>query len=69
MDDLPRLVRERGDHRPAVVTIGNFDGLHQGHRLILDGVLQRSREIIHVAFAPKLARQGAEYGRLCSRKK
>lgn len=45
MDDLPRLVKERGDDRPAVVTIGNFDGLHQGHRLILDGVLQRSLEI------------------------
>jgi riboflavin kinase/FMN adenylyltransferase len=45
MEDLPRLVRLRGDDRPAVVTIGNFDGLHQGHRLILDGVLQRSLEI------------------------
>jgi riboflavin kinase/FMN adenylyltransferase len=45
MDDLPRLVRQRGDDRPAVVTIGNFDGLHQGHRLILDGVLRRSLEI------------------------
>jgi len=45
VDDLPRLVRQRGDDRPAVVTIGNFDGLHQGHRLILDGVLQRSLEL------------------------
>jgi len=45
MEDLPRLVRQRGDDRPAVVTIGNFDGLHQGHRLILDGVLRRSLEI------------------------
>ncbi len=45
MDDLPRLMRERGDDRPAVVSIGNFDGLHQGHRLTLDGVLSRSREI------------------------
>ncbi len=45
MDDLARLVRQRGDDRPAVVTIGNFDGLHQGHRLILDTVLRRSVEI------------------------
>lgn len=45
LDDLSRLVRQRGDDRPAVVTIGNFDGLHQGHRLILDGVLERAREL------------------------
>jgi len=56
MDDLPALMERRGDRRPAVVTIGNFDGLHQGHRLILDGVLQRSIELggqsVLVTFAP-----------------
>lgn len=33
---------ERPPHR-AVATIGNFDGLHLGHRTILDTVIERAR--------------------------
>ena len=30
--------------RGSIVTIGNFDGLHLGHRMLLDHVLERARE-------------------------
>lgn len=30
--------------RGSIVTIGNFDGLHLGHRMLLDQVLERARE-------------------------
>ena len=33
------------DTPPPVVTIGNFDGLHMGHRSLLDLVLARAREL------------------------
>jgi len=32
------------DFRGAVVTIGNFDGVHQGHRYIFDKVLREARQ-------------------------
>ena len=34
----------RPDGPPAWVTIGNFDGVHLGHRALLDGVLLPARE-------------------------
>jgi riboflavin kinase/FMN adenylyltransferase len=38
LDDL------RGALRDPVATVGNFDGLHRGHRAILDRVIGRARE-------------------------
>jgi len=30
---------------PSVVTIGNFDGVHRGHRMVIDAVIGRAREL------------------------
>jgi len=42
--------------RPSVVSIGNFDGLHLGHREILKTVVQRARELdaqsVAMTFSP-----------------
>ena len=42
--------------RPSVVSIGNFDGLHLGHREILKTVVQQSRELgvqsVAMTFSP-----------------
>ena len=44
--------------RASVVSIGNFDGLHLGHRQILKTVVQRSRELgvksVAMTFSPTL---------------
>jgi riboflavin kinase / FMN adenylyltransferase len=34
-----------GDPAPVVLTIGNFDGVHLGHRRLFDRVRQRAREL------------------------
>jgi phosphoribosyl 1,2-cyclic phosphate phosphodiesterase len=44
--------RAGGQQRPAVVTIGNFDGLHLGHRRILEGVLRHARAVTSSPLAP-----------------
>jgi len=33
------------DSSPSIVTVGNFDGVHCGHRMILASVLDRAREL------------------------
>jgi riboflavin kinase/FMN adenylyltransferase len=33
------------DATPSVVTIGNFDGVHRGHRMVIDTVTARAREL------------------------
>jgi riboflavin kinase/FMN adenylyltransferase len=35
--------------RGCVITVGNFDGLHLGHRALLDAVLARARELARPA--------------------
>jgi len=34
-----------GIHRPTVLTLGVFDGLHLGHQLIMETVAERAREV------------------------
>lgn len=40
----------------SVVTVGNFDGVHRGHRMVIESVLQRARELharaVAVTFDP-----------------
>jgi riboflavin kinase/FMN adenylyltransferase len=48
---------ELGNTAPAsVVTIGNFDGVHRGHRMVIDAVTARARELgarsVAVTFDP-----------------
>lgn len=31
-------------HQPSVITIGNFDGVHMGHRLIFETVVNKAKE-------------------------
>ena len=33
----------RPEHRGSAVTIGNFDGLHLGHRPVLGGLIEAAR--------------------------
>ena len=43
-------------HEAAVVTVGTFDGVHRGHRRLLEGTVQRARELgvraVVVTFEP-----------------
>jgi riboflavin kinase/FMN adenylyltransferase len=41
-----RSLTDLPDHfGPAVATIGNFDGVHRGHQLVIDKVIRRARDL------------------------
>lgn len=44
MNIYTEIPENRGEFRNPVVTIGNFDGVHTGHRKIIETLLERSRE-------------------------
>jgi riboflavin kinase/FMN adenylyltransferase len=54
---IDRSLAELGSYTsPSVVTIGNFDGVHCGHRMVIASVLERARELgakaVAVTFDP-----------------
>ncbi len=53
LDDLSAIPADFG---PSVVTIGNFDGVHLGHRTLIERVVHRAREVgaqsVAVTFEP-----------------
>ncbi len=56
---------EAGPVEPSVVSIGNFDGVHLGHRAILEAVAGRARELncrsVAMTFSPHPIRFLAPY--------
>jgi riboflavin kinase / FMN adenylyltransferase len=80
--DVPAVVRDLADvpPGPSVVTIGNFDGVHRGHQVLLkravDAASERGARSVAVTFDPHPAavlRPGSEpvalqpIGRRCQR--
>ena len=53
---MPKTRFEEVPHRPHVVSIGTFDGVHRGHRHLLETALGRSRQrglpLLVVTFEP-----------------
>ena len=50
-DDAPTVARLRG----AVAAIGNFDGVHRGHRAVIEAALSRADAIGAPAIALRKA--------------
>jgi riboflavin kinase/FMN adenylyltransferase len=48
---IARSLAELGSPTPSVVTIGNFDGVHCGHRMVIDSVLESARGLNATAIA------------------
>ncbi len=45
MEIIRGLLNVQAHHRRAVVTIGNFDGVHTGHQVILAEVINKAQEL------------------------
>lgn len=45
MELIRGLHNLRARHRPSAVTIGNFDGMHLGHRAIIEQLVRRSQAL------------------------
>ena len=54
LDDIPR------DFGPAIVSVGNFDGVHRAHRFVLDEIVRRAKagsaQSVVVTFDPHPSR-------------
>src|SRR5260370_26215554 len=54
LDDIPR------DFGPALVSVGNFDGVHRAHRRVIDEIVRRAKtgntQSVGVTFEPHPAR-------------
>jgi riboflavin kinase / FMN adenylyltransferase len=48
---IARSLAELGSPTPSVVTIGNFDGVHCGHRMVIESVLESARGLNATAIA------------------
>jgi riboflavin kinase/FMN adenylyltransferase len=48
---IARSLAELGSSTSSVVTIGNFDGVHCGHRMVIASVLERARALNAAAIA------------------
>jgi len=57
MELIRGLHNLRDEHRGCVATIGNFDGVHLGHRCVLDQVKQKGKELglptVAIIFEPQ----------------
>ena len=45
MEIIHGIYSLRPEHRGCVLTIGNFDGVHHGHRMLIDHLVAKSREL------------------------
>lgn len=45
MEIIHGIYSIRPEHRGCVLTVGNFDGVHHGHRMLIDHLVAKSREL------------------------
>ena len=49
------------DFGPAIVTVGNFDGIHRAHQAVIAEVVRRAREIGGQSVSEISQRDGVKY--------